>query len=824
MALLGLWRDWRGGDLRLLSAALILAVTAVTSVGFFTDRVNKALSAQGNSLLAADLVIEAPDRLPDEFTLKAGQLGLASSRTLTFPSVVLTDGNPQLVQVKAVDNGYPLRGELLTQQSPADPAMADTSLPESGEMWVEPRLLPLLDRSAGESVTLGEKAFRIGKLIALEPDRGGNLFQLAPRVLIHLDDVAATGLVSAASRVRHRLLLAGESRSVEQLRRWSANRLPPNAQILTIKDARPEFRAALDRGARFLALAALVSVLVTGAAIALATRRLVDRQADAMAVMRCLGASSDMLRNSLFLKLFFLLLFTSLLGALLGVLTQSGLAMLIGDWFSQDLPPPSPMPLFTGFATAGLTLAGFALPALIRLPKVPPLRVLRRDLGPGTPAPWLLGAAVFGVLALLLAWQAGDPKLAGTVLGAVVGVVTMLGLAAFGLVKLAEKLQSHVAGISRFGLASLSRHGVTTLLQMGGFGLGIMAILLLTVVRVDLLAAWEQTLPKQAPNRFLINILPEQVPEIERFLETQSVESSGLHPMIRGRLTTINGNPVIPENYTEPRARRLASREFNLSWGLQPQADNRITAGRWWTQDNPPDQFSVERGIARSLGIKLGDRLTYWIAGSEVTAPVSNLRTVQWDSFNVNFFVIGTPGLLKNEPTTFITSFYLPGEREAVTVELIKRFPNVTLLDVSALMQQVRMVMDKGSAALEYVFAFTLAAGILVLFAGIQAGAESRQREAAILRTLGASRKQLLGAAAVEFAALGLLSGLLAAFGASVAGWLLASQVFGLDLAIKPWLWLLGAGAGTLGIGLTGLLATWPLITRPPLATLRKAA
>lgn len=822
-ALQGLWRDWRGGDLRLLGLALVLAVASVTSVGFFTDRVDQALQQQGNELLAADLAIESPESLSETFAAQARKLGLQVSRNLSFPSVILGDNGPQLVQVKAVDDAYPLRGRLLVQQAPGAAVTTAVTAPPTGEIWVEPRLLVLLNSAPGASVTLGEARLDIGRLIALEPDRGGNLFQLAPRVMLNLVDIPTTGLVTSASRVKHRFNIAGSANAVVAFRNWSEQRLPRNASILSIEDARPELRAALDRGARFLSLAALVAVLVTGAAVALASRRLVERQADTVAIMRCLGARSGFLRRTLLLRLLLLVLIAGTIGALAGYLAQEALAGLIGDWLAHDLPRPSLQPLLTGFATGALTLLGFALPALLRLPDVPPLRVLRRNLDPKAPGPWLVGFSAFGVLALLLWWQAGDARLAGAVLGGTLALVSGLGLLALLLVRTAGSLQQHVTGIRRFGLSSLSRHAGTTVLQVCGFGLGIMAMLLLAVVRVDLLAAWERTLPPEAPNRFLINVLPEQVADLETFLAEHGIDGSGLHPMIRGRLTHINDQEVEPGSYQNPRAQRLAQREFNLSWGMHPQADNRIVEGRWWSDTAALPQLSVEEGIAETLGIRIGDQLSYWVAGRTLSAPVTSLRKVHWDSFNVNFFVVGTPSLLQDEPATYVTSFFLPQDREAITVELIKRFPNVTLLDVSALMTQVRTVMDRGSAAVEYVFLFTLAAGLLVLYAGIQAGAESRRREAAILRTLGARRGQLLGAAAVEFGALGLLAGLLASLGAALTGMWLAHGVFDLDYGFTPWLWLAGTGGAVFGIGLAGLLAAWPLVVRPPLQSLRRA-
>jgi putative ABC transport system permease protein len=823
-ALTGLWREWRSGELRLLSLALILAVAAVTSVGFFTDRVNQALAQQGNELLAADLVIESKDPLPEQFIDQARQAGLRLARTLSFPSVVMGREDPQLVQVKAVAGGYPLRGELLLRDAPAAQARPAQDLPASGHIWVEPRLLILLNSRLGDTLNLGERTFTIARTIEFEPDRGGNLFQLAPRAMLNMTDIPATGLVTPASRVEYRLLLAGPAQAVAAYRAWAEPRLPGNANLLSIQDARPELRAALDRGSRFLALAALVTILVTGAAVALATRRLVERQADAVAIMRCLGAASDFLRNTLILRLILLVLITGLLGSLGGYLAQAVLADLLGEWLTQTLPAPSLQPVISGFATGAITLGGFALPPLLNLPRVPPLRVLRRDLGPTPPGPWLLGLSALAALALLIFWEAGDPRLATIVLGGIIAVVAVLGLCALALIKLAGLLQQRASGIRRFGLASLSRHPTTTLLQLCGFGLGIMAILLLAVVRVDLLSTWERTLPEGAPNRFLINILPDQTRELAAFLSEQGLASSGLHPMVRARLSHINGTRVIPEAYPNPRTQRRAAREFNLSWGLQLQADNRILAGQWWQDRSAPPQFSVESGIAEDLGIELGDRLTFDVAEQPVSGPVTSLRAVKWDSFNVNFFVIGSPASLQDKAATYVTSFYLDPAHEALGAALIKRFPNVTLLDISSILEQVRRVMDRGSAAVEYIFLFTLAAGLLVLYAGILAGAEARRHEAAILRTLGAQRGQLLGAAAVEFGALGLLAGVLATSGAFAIGQVLARQIFELEYGFSPWLWLTGVGGAMFSIGLAGLLSAWPLVIRPPLQSLRETA
>jgi len=392
----------------------------------------------------------------------------------------------------------------------------------------------------------------------------------------------------------------------------------------------------------------------------------------------------------------------------------------------------------------------------------------------------------------------------------------------FVLIRLATWFQPRTRGVWRLGLAALTRRPAGAVLQVAGFGVGVLALLLLAVVRVDLLRAWQEGLPADTPNRFLINIQPQDVGPLRDFLATRGLAASGVLPMIRGRLTRIGDRVVDPEGYPDPRAQRLASREFNLSYAERPQADNQVVAGHWWGPGDAQDQFSVEEGLAKTLGIRLGDRLTFWVSGHEVSARVTSLRQVRWDTFNVNFFVVSPPGLLGAEAASFITSFHLPPKREALMVELQRRFPAVTPLDVDALLGQVRRVMDRGASAVEYVFLFTLAAGLLVMLAGIQATLAQRRGEHAVLRALGASRRDLLAALAVEFTVAGLLAGLLGSAFAELTGWLLAGQVFDLEFAFNPRLWAVGVLGSAAIIGLAGTLATYPLLVRPPLEGLRR--
>ena len=817
-------RDWRSGELYLLTAALVLTVAAITAVGFFTSRIETAMQREGGELLAADLVVDARDAIPARFADEARARGLAVARTLSFRSVVVAGERSQLVEVKAVGDAYPLRGQLELRAARDAPARAAGSGPPPGDAWVEPRLLHGLGTEPGSPLRLGEATLPVTSLIDYEPDRGGGFFQIAPRVMIALEDVAATGLVTAASRVNHRLLLAGELRAVDAFADWAGSRLPPNAELIDAREARPEFESAVERAGRFLHLAALTTLLVAGAAMALASRRLVERQTDAVAVMRCLGAPRHLLTRVLALRLLFFGLLASTLGCALGWFAQQGLVLALADWLGGDLPPAGPAPALVGLGAGLVALAGFGLPPLLQLAEVPPLRALRRDLGPPRLSVAVSAGGAAGALILLVLWQAGDLALAWKLLAGVTAAVAALVAVAALMVWLAGRAAGRARGVWRLGLAGLARRPAAAILTIVGIGLGVLALLLLAVVRVDLLRSWQETLPEGAPNRFLINIQPHEVEPLADFFAEHGIDSSGILPMIRGRLQAIGGTPVDPDGYEDPRAQRLAEREFNLSFARTPQRDNEIVAGRWWQDAAAEPQFSVEEGIAETLGIALGDKLRFWVAGREVAAPVTSLRRVQWDSFNVNFFVVSPPSLLAGEPATYVTSFHLPAGREGLSSALLQRFPSVTLIDVDTVLRQVRGIIEQGIRAVEYVFAFTLAAGLLVMFAGVQASLAVRRAEHGVLRTLGASRRQLLLGLAVELSLAGLLAGLTASLFAELTGWALATELLGLPFAFNPWLWLVGVLGSAVVVGAAGTLGTYRLLVSPPLAALRRAA
>ncbi|MCU7851896.1 MAG: FtsX-like permease family protein [Candidatus Thiodiazotropha sp. (ex Monitilora ramsayi)] len=823
LALKLLRRDWRAGELRLLVTALVIAVASVTSVGFFTDRIERAMQRQAAEVLAADLRLDSSQPLDEKLLQAADQRQLRSAQTVGFPSVVLNDGNTQLVQVKAVTQTYPLRGRLLIRESTTGENLPTQDIPLPGEVWLEERLLPLLGLDIGDTIKLGQLQFHVSRVITYEPDRASNLFQLAPRVMINRSDLAATGLLGPASRVRYRLLLAGEASALEGYRSWIENQDLKNIQIEDIRGARPELRLALDRGGRFLHLTAATAILLCVVAVALSSRRFVERQADTSALMRCLGASQHQVGKIFFLRLLSLGLIASLAGTLIGLLLQSLLIGLVGHWFTQQIPSPTPWPLFSGLGTGILVLLGFSLPSVLRLSRVPPLRVFRRHLGaPSVGYQLSIGAALTS-LGILLVWQIGDDKLAFQLISGLLGGLVVLLLVSHLLVTLLKPLRTRSAGSWRYGLASLSRNPATTSVQLTGFGLGITVLLILAMVRVDLLDNWRNALPAESPNQFLINIQPHEVDGVRQILHAGGIESDGPFPMIRGRLIRINDQAVSTDSYASPRAQRLANRDFNLSLANEMQSDNKIVSGRWWSpQQYDKPWFSVEEGLAETLGIPMDAELVFEVAGQEIKGVVTNLRSVQWDSFNVNFFVVGTPGLMAGQPASYITSFYLPKEKRPLLHQLIQQYPSITALDVSALMQQVRAIMDRGVMAVESVFLFTLVAGVIVLYAGIQASRELRIQEAAILRTLGLSRRRLLLSVMLEFTLLGGLAGIISAGLASVISYTLATAIF--ELAWQPnyWMWVVAILGGALGVGIAGILASLPLLNNPPLAVMRK--
>jgi putative ABC transport system permease protein len=835
-------RDWRAGQLRFLLAALMVAVAALSAVGFFVDRLRTGLQRDAHALLGADLVVNADQPMPAAWRREAARRGLRMADTVSFPSMAQAGDGPQshsqLAALKAVSPGYPLRGALkLTTRlesaldSVGQPA---TGIPAPGTVWVDASLLRALKVGLGAPIRLGERQFTIARLIASEPDRGMSFLNFAPRVLLPLDELGATKLVQNGSRVAYRLLLAAppgaDGSAVPAFEAWLQQRIVADAvkgvRVESLATGRPEMQSTLERADRFLSLVGLLSAMLAAVAVAMAARRFMLRHLDACAMLRCLGLTQNQV-SAMYLIEFLLL---GLAGSALGVAAGFGghliLLALLGNLVQGDLPPVSVWPALQGVATGMLLLVGFALPPILQLRNVPHNRVMRRERTAPQPLALLtygLGAASF---VILLLWQAGDARLALlTALGFLggCGVFALAGWLGLKSLKTLRGAFDHQSW--RFAVSALQRRPGATVIQIVALALGLMALLLLTVVRADLMSAWRHATPADAPNRFIINIQPDQSADLAARLARAGVVNAPLYPMIRGRLSAVNGVPVTATTYTEERAKNLAEREFNLSTMRQMQQENTIVAGTWFAdRAGAPAEASVEEGIAKTLGLKLGDRLRFDIAGQTVEASVTSLRKLEWGSLRVNFFVIINPAAMRDMPQTWITAFHLPPSQVALGDALARDFPNLTVVDVGGVLRQIQALLEQVVTAVEFLFAFTLASGLLVLYAALMGSQDERTREAGLLRALGATRRQLARAQLIEFALVGSLSGLLAASGAAGLGWALATWQFKFAWNFDGGVWLVGLAAGALCAIGGGWFGLRQVLRQPPLQTLREDA
>ncbi|TYC56207.1 FtsX-like permease family protein [Zoogloea oleivorans] len=813
-------RDLRAGELGLLLIALVIAVTSLTSVGFFTDRVAQALTREANQLLGGDLVVVSDHPLNPVFRDEAGRRGLKSVVSSTFTSMASFGEGAQLAGVKVVEGGHPLRGAIRIAPGLNQPDAPAKGIPAPGELWLDERLASALGARPGDMIGLGASRLRMAAVLSFESDRGANFFSLLPRLVMNAADLPATSLIQPGSRVFYRLHVAGEIADVAGFEAWAKPKLQRGETLENVDNARPEVRSTLDRTERFLRFAAMLAVVLAAVAVGLATRRFVDRHLDGCAVMRCVGASQSQLLR-LFLGEFALLgLAAGVVGCVLGFGVQFVLNGLLGELVGFPLPAPGWWPVAHGLAVSLLLLMGFALPPLIRLGRVSTLRVLRREwdgLAAREGLAWAVGALV---LAGLLVGIARDWLLGLWVVGGFALAFTVYGLVGWLVLGALGRVRAVASSGWRYGLASLRRRPVASLVQVLALGMGLTALLLLTLVRGDLLDNWKQATPADAPNRFVINIQPDQLDPLRKFFKDEGRPAPNLQPMIRGRLVAVNGRPVSADDYTDDRAKRLVDRDFNLSFDTRLPSGNSVVAGQWHGDSKTP-AFSVEQGLAQTLGLAMGDLLTFEIAGNRSEARVTSLRKLDWDSMRVNFFVVAGPGMLESFPASYITSFYLPATQMDFANRMVAAFPNFTVIDVAAVIGQIQGMVEQLIAAVQFVFGFAVVAGVIVLFGALQATHDEREKEMAILRTLGARNAQLRSALLAEFAVLGLVAGVLAGVGATAIGWALAHFVFKLPYAPSVLPLLVGAVAGCAVVVLAGWFGTRHLLSQPPLASLR---
>ncbi len=826
-------RDWRAGELRLLLVAVVVAVAALSSVSLFADRLRNGLQVQALQMLGADLVIAADNPFDPALATAARAQSLKSVGIQSFPSMVQgtqAGQMPQLAGIKAVEAGYPLRGALSIIQQPGAAAVSASTIPASGTVWVDPALALALGVDLNGHVQLGERQFVVAAFIALEPDRGTSFMSLAPRLLMNAQDLASTQLVQPGSRISYRLQLAGPSANVAAFQK--NYQLARGQRFESLEGGRPELRNTLDRAEKFLSLVSLITALIAACALAMGAQRYASRHLDAFAVQRALGAQHRSLVARTVLELFWIALAGGVVGVLLGFAAQQVLVSILGSLLRMPLPMPGWLPAVQSGLAGVLLLLGFSLLPIVRVAGVSPLQVLRRDLGAPPMSAALVLVVALGSFCLLMLWITSDWKLALVMLGGVLACVALFALLSWLclrlVLRLAGGLGSNRLMNARFGLVAVAiaawkRRQFGTVSQTTALALAMLALVLLTVTRNDLLDSWRAATPPNAPNRFVLNVQPDQAAPLAALLANKVEGGVELYPMVRGRLIAVNGTAVgpdqLPNGGQSDRAARMLDRELNLSYMAQEPSHNKTVQGRWIQADKA--EVSVEQGIAQSLGLRLGDRLRFDVAGEQFEANVVGIRKLAWDSMKINFFMIVSPAALNKMPQTFVSAIHLPKRNEAFTAELLKQMPNLTIFDASQISAQVRQIIDQISTAVQFLFLFTLIAGVLVMYASQVASRDERMQQAALMRTMGASRQQLSRAQWWELSFLGGLAGGMAALGALAIGAVLAREIFEFPLLPNWWavpVAMLVAAACSLTAGWFGLRG---VLNAPPLQTLR---
>lgn len=807
-------RFWRLAEMRLLFLALLVAVIAVTSVGFFTDRADRAMNAQATQLLGGDMVLVST-RPIDEGLLKEAQTrGLRTAKVVSFPSMVASGEKFQLAQIKAVSPDYPLHGKIETSKDSVgviDETVVSTL--KKNETLADARLFLALNANSGDEVQLGQSKITLARVIRKMPDQASNAFQFAPKLILPLESLADTGLLTAASRARYSFLFAGDEGQIKQFRNWLKPKLKLNERIRTLDDGLPSVQQALQRGQRFLKMASLLAVILAGAGIALSSYSLTRHETPSVAVLKTIGASRRQILMRYLGQLFLVAILAAIIGALLGYFIQFFLAGYLQEFVGQTLPDAGWTPILIGLITALIMAIGFSAPHLLQLVKTAPIQILQRTRAPSK-TPLVFSFSSLALAVFLLMWlQTSDLKLSIYLLVAVIMASLAFWVIALLMLRLVRKLGE------RWRLPKANRRMA---LMIVVFGVGLFSLLLLTTLRSDLINRWQASLPVDAPNHFLINIQPDEVAPLKSLLAKENVKTP-IYPMVLGRLVKINGKPVSPddEKYKEnQRAQRLLIREFNLSANSTMPEGNIIVAGKWFGP-NAQNGFSMEEGIAKTLGVKMGDELTFDIAGQRLTEKVGSLRKVQWDSMKPNFFVLAAPKAFEDFPKTYITSIHLDDSKTKVLPMLVKRFPSITDIDISAILIQVRDLINKAAFAVQAIFLFTLVAGIVVLFAALQSQKALRRKELAILKSLGASRSYLRRNLLLEFAMIGALAGFLASVLALVAGNVTAYALFELSPEVNLTLVIIGTMVGALLVSIAGYINVRGLLSVVPVSLFR---
>ena len=826
-----LWRDLRSGELRLLLVAVTLAVAALTAVGFFADRLKGGLQRDARQLLGGDAVLVSDNATPDALIQRARAMGLSVATSLSFPTMAraseVRGGASRLVALKAVEAGYPLRGRLTLAGPQGMPERPVRDIPARGEVWVDAALLDALELKLGDELLLGEAVFRIGKTIVVEPDRGAGFINFAPRAMINTADVEATRLIQPASRLTWRMAVAGEDAPVAAYVKWAEGEIEKTqmrgVRVESLQGGRPEMGQTLERAEKFLNLVALLAALLSAVAVALAARSFAANHLDDCAMLRVLGLSQATIAWSYAFEFFLIGLLASGLGVLIGYAVHHGFVLLLAGLVDTALPAASVWPVLFGLSMGLTLLLAFGLPPVLQLAQVPPLRVMRRDVGSLKPASLsVLALGVAGFAALLLA-ASSDLKLGLIAVGGFAGAVAVFAVLSWLAVWLLRRWVHDSTAPRWLVLATrqIAARPAYAVVQVSSLAVGLLALVLLVLLRTDLIASWRQATPADAPNRFVINVMPEQGAAFQQALREAGVQRYDWFPMIRGRLVAVNGRSITPADYAEDRARRLVDREFNLSHSARQPEHNQVVAGRWRAEER--GAISMEEGIAKTLNLKLGDRLRFDIGGVPTESVITSLRKVDWGSMRANFFAIYPVSQMADVPSTYMSAFRAPAT-PGFDNAMVRRFPNITQVDMSATLAQVQHVLDQVIGAVEFLFGFTLAAGLVVLFAAVSATREERAREFAVMRALGASGRLLRQVQRAELAGVGLLAGGLASLAASAVAWALARYVFNFEWTVSFTVPLWGGLAGAVLALAAGWWGLREVLQRPVVETLRRAA
>ena len=824
-ALRSFGRELRSGEVLVLLAAVGLAVGALTAVGFLTDRIGKAVARQANEVLAADLRLRSPDRVPAEWSALASDYGLETTETMLFPSVVFAGDESALATINVVSDGYPLRGTVrIADRLFGEQRVAD-GIPAPGQAWVEGALLARIGADVGELIEVGELRLEVAAVLTYRPDQSIGFASLAPTLLMNIADIDRSGLIGEGSRVRHALLVAGDEAAVSAFNADIQERLPDSIRARTQEESSDRAYNAADRAQRFLSLTAVISLLLSAVAVAMSARRFALRRMDTVALMKSLGATQGFVITVALVQLLLLGFLGILLGSVVGYAAEEALARILADLLQGDLPDAGLAPVLLASGSALVLLIGFALPSMIQLRNTPPLRVLRHDEMPPAPSRLLVGGLSLASVAALLYRSVADPLMLLILIGGILVIASALYLVGRGLVAVLGRSRGGVGVAWRYGLANVARRGRASAVQVVAFGLGLTVLLLLTLVRTDLLEGWQRTLADDAPNHFLINIQPHETDAVAALLQTNGIEAPPFTPLVRARMTTINGESVKDRSYPNEDGEWLANREANLSWARELSSSNEILEGEWWPADYAgPPLISIEEESAVNAGLTLGDRIAFFVAGQEVEAEITSIRKVNWDSFQPNFFIVLSPGALDDLPMTYITSMRLEKAQQPVLVDLMRAHPSISVIDLDSILLQVRGIIEKASLAVQAVFLFTLAAGVAVLFAAVQSTIDERRFESAMLRALGARRRTVFAGVMAEFAALGLAAGILASAGASILAAIIAVRLFNLPYEFNPLLWVVGLAAGVLVVCVSGFFAARSAINAAPADVLRGAS